>query len=424
MKRYWAAALFAVFIVGAIGSYYIQAASDRLPTFRLETLEGDGSEAAHLMLRGQYENEPYFEAVDVAAKGSRYEVERSIFRRLSEDWYRSDHKLDKLIRQYPNFMRGNVWADYDDDDMLVRVKLVHMFKVDLVKPGYRFKVDKLDKRSDKIISFEAEITDAAANKATRIIDVQRFGTVLKIAVEIADVNEAGVTISPEIRIYDIDMEQREITGSTFVEYGLIQDPGQEIKVNQAWSGDWTAPSGYLVLDAYAMGPQAVSVNDAGSANEADRETAIEMQKIITKRQLIVYSYADGKTSLIPVDVEREGENSQSNAYADDSSLLWVHKSTERVAYKLYDLADAKLIHEGQMTSRTLNAETIENLSFGPNRIYLYLRSTSRHEVASVNTGNGNVVYRGAVTLDGLEEVRKKSMLSKLRFFVIDMVTEE
>jgi hypothetical protein len=66
LKRYWAAGAFAIFIVVAIGTYYIQISMNRLPEFRLERLEGDPAEAANLVLKGNYRADRYNRYTDQA----------------------------------------------------------------------------------------------------------------------------------------------------------------------------------------------------------------------------------------------------------------------------------------------------------------------------------------------------------------------
>ncbi|WP_276356306.1 hypothetical protein [Cohnella caldifontis] len=416
MKKYAIAAVFAAFIVLVIGIYYVQAAGERNPQFRLVATEGDAKEADSLVLWGWYTDAPYSERVKVSASGSRYYGELSYFGRMKEEFIHNVPPIDRLVRQYPDFMREDRTADYQDDELLVRVKSDPWFQADKADATRGLAFDFLDKRTKRTRSLRADLPENAAFNGYGVIDVQRSGDSFKVAMYYENLRAGGTRGTPEIRIYDVNPENGGITGSVTVDSGLQPADGQELILREVQSYDWTLPSGYLVLDASLMEVRKIDETESANGVRASAAGQVEVE-----RRLVVYRYDTGTVDVVTLPVEPLNEQTRESLYRVGAEVLRIRLSSESAVIQGYGLGDMKLHYEKTLSARDLQAESITQSVAGPNRLYLLLQEQDRPAVAAMDPEGGNIVFRGEAALDDAEEGKSASpLLNNLRLYSLYM----
>jgi hypothetical protein len=409
MKRFAIAAVFAAFIVLVIGIYYVQAAGDRSPRFRLAAVEGDPQEARSIELLGWYRNAPYSENVKVNAEGSQYYDELSLFDRLHGVWSRELTPIDRLIFQYPDFMRANRAADYQDDGLLVRVQTNARFEVGKSRVTHSLKFDLLDKKTRRTRSLRADLPENAGYNGLGILDVQRSGDGLKVAVEYDILRNDGTRGTPEIRVYDIRLDDGSVTGSQVVHYGLQPAEGQEIYLSMARLYDWTLPSDSLVLEAVMT-----EVRNDGEAESANHFRASVGRSDAVERRLVVYRYDTGDVRSAALPVEPPDAPFSERLYQIGGDALIVKWSAKTAVVQVYGLSDARMKYEKTLTARDMQADSILNINPLPDRLYLLLQTQDRPAVAAFDPAGGQIVFRGLVEADeGAEGTDGNALLRNL-----------
>jgi hypothetical protein len=409
MKRFAIAAVFAAFIVLVIGIYYVQAAGDRSPQFRLTAVEGDPQEARSIVLLGWYRNAPYSENVKVYAEGSQYFDELSLFDRLQGVWSRELTPVDRLIFRYPEFMRANRAADYQDDGLLVRVQTNARFEAGKTRVTHSLKFDLLDKKTRRTRSLRADLPENDGFNGIGILDVQRSGDGLKVAVEYDILRNDGTRGTPEIRVYDIRLDDGSVAGSQIVQYGLQSVEGQEIHLSMARSYDWTLPSDSLVLEAVMTEDR----ND-GEAESANQFLASAGRSVAVERRLVVYRYDTGDVRSVALPIEPPDGQYFERLYQIGSEALDVKWSAKAAVVQSYDLADAIMKYEKTLAARDLQADSILNIHSVADRLYLLLQSKDAPAVAAIDPSGGQIVFRGMVEADeGAEGADGNALLRNL-----------
>lgn len=407
MKRYLATAAFAAFIVCSIGVYYVQASLERLPQFRLAMVNGEEAEGKPLMLRTQFLNGAYSEFIEITSSGSRYESERSWIEgmRAKYNWYRHIPSIDRLIDQFPSFMRGNPTADFQDDEGVVRVGLTAHFQVGSPVLNYGLDMDILDKKTKRSRTLKVDLPKEEAFNGRSILDVQRAGSVLKVAVQL-DKIDGGNRGRPGVRVYEIDGESGKILGSALVEYGMTADEDREIRIDALSGYDWTQPSGYLVLDISMNSKEAEATRHTSEGVVA---TAYRLTQ--EQRQLTIYEYATGDVKSVPLPATPANDSERTDLFHIGDYV--VQTSVDELGVKMasYRLADAKLMVETSWTKEALQADSgIFARIAGPDRLSMMFQSGGSPNVVLVDPANGEITYRGAVTLDGVQEDERAALL--------------
>jgi len=407
VKRYLAIAAFAAFIACTIGVYYVQASLERLPQFRLATLDGDAAEGKSLVFGAIFRNGAYSERLEITDKGSRYESERSWLEstRANYDGYRRIPSIDRLIDQFPNFMRGNPTADYQDEEWLVRLGLTAHFEAGSQALIYGLNIDILDKTTKRSRTLKAELPQEEAFNGRSILDVQRAGSTLKVAIQLDAIN-GGNRGRPEVRVYDVDGTSGQVLGSTPVEYGMTAADNQEIRMEAVTDYDWTQPSGYLALDISVNSKEAEAFRQT---SEGPVATAYRFTQMV--RQLTIYEYATGVVREIPLPAAPADDSERTNLFHIGDYGVQLSINELSVKMSSYRLADAKLLYEKSWANETLEAESrIFARIAGPDRLSLVYPSDDSPNVVLVNPTNGEIAYRGAVTLDGVQDDERAVLL--------------
>ncbi|MBW5444930.1 hypothetical protein GE107_02475 [Cohnella sp. CFH 77786] len=412
-KRYWASGLLAAFIILSIGIYYIQAASSHLPQFRLAALEGNEAEAEGLVLSAYYNHDALGEQAEITASGTRYESERPFLDRVGdlEGWMGSVQPIGRLTLQYPRFMRGRAFAEYlDDEAWVIRAELEPEYGVDLLKPSYRFRIDMLDKKTGKSRSFRADLPESKFDSKS-IIDLQRFGTTIKAAVQYEVIGMDGRRRESEIRIYDIDLNEEKITGSAKVDFGTSAGDGREIRIFRVFEYHWTKPSDSLALEVSVMDVSDLESKDGTSGGIANQNATAVRQPVMAEHRLVIYHYGTGevKQTSLPLSLP----DASQNLFRTGPVVLWTRSDGQALDLKGYRASDAALAFEKKLTARVLGAESIGQTAIGPDRLYLALTASGTPEVAAVDPADGHLAFRGAVTIDGVDENEKKRLLSSI-----------
>jgi len=110
-------------VLATLGYYYAYASDERLPSFKLETIEGDAKEGAALSLIGSYNRSMESKMLSVTTEGSEYAPRDTIANLLpwERPWTPESPDLEAILKEHPNFMRGKSASRgwYRDEEMLV-----------------------------------------------------------------------------------------------------------------------------------------------------------------------------------------------------------------------------------------------------------------------------------------------------------------
>lgn len=140
----WVGAL-ALFSIAALGVYYGYASDERLPSFHLETVKGDPTIGAAIVLDGSYVGRKGNRPMKVDAEGNRYtdanRVGRLFILPFSKTYSAS---TEALIKAHRGFMRGKEYGVLEQtDELLLYVEVVPKQGVAKVK------LSVLNKKTEK-----------------------------------------------------------------------------------------------------------------------------------------------------------------------------------------------------------------------------------------------------------------------------------
>ncbi|MDG0793725.1 hypothetical protein OMP38_25010 [Cohnella ginsengisoli] len=121
----WAGAL-ALFSIVALGVYYGYASDERLPSFHLETVEGDPSFGWEIQLDGSYIGRRGNRSMKVDAEGTRYSDANRVGRLFIWPFSKTyNASMEALIQAHREFMRGKEYGTLEqNDDKLIYAELV------------------------------------------------------------------------------------------------------------------------------------------------------------------------------------------------------------------------------------------------------------------------------------------------------------
>jgi len=377
MKRYVISACFACFVVLAIGLFLGLASAKGLPGFRLETAAGDGKEAEALLLAGWYQNGPYAERVTIGAEGSEYESERSGYERFRAGSISVSAipELVRLTEAYPGFMRGRTHAStlldyYHDDEWVIRLQASLTLVIgDRMAGFHNFRIDMLDKKTGRKRSLTAPLPDVLRNRQAVVADIQKIGDKLHTALITFPWPFNGQREDAELRVYQISLQDGEVTGGE----PLLLFPGgaddQVIRVGEVREPDMTAPRKYLLLKAYAP-------------DSDDR--------------ILLYSYEQGKTHTLTLPAKSPEFSGSLQYYRDDSALVRLLFAADEIRMERYRLPGFEREREILLTPEDLRAETFQNFAWGENRLYILHDANGLPAVSALDLTDGNVIWRGVV----------------------------
>ncbi|KIL40860.1 hypothetical protein SD70_10510 [Gordoniibacillus kamchatkensis] len=242
MKRYWLSILLAPLIVAGVGSYYVQAAANRLPEFVLQQQSGDGRAADGVTLRGSYGNREMRETVSIDAQGSEYSRERHLFQKLGIDW--SGTQLGSLIESYPQFMRGKreIRSLYEDDARVAYANVERNKEAN--KRNFRFAVSVLDKKQQRTVSYEAAVPDGERYELILVNDVLAAGEQLKVVTVNYLKNKPA-----EIHMYTLGLQSGQTPADRTLPYDNTGTPGIETVLKPQTISKPMGPGKYAVVYA-------------------------------------------------------------------------------------------------------------------------------------------------------------------------------
>lgn len=423
MRKYLAAAIFAAFTVCTISIYYVQASLERLPQFRLETVSGDESEGNALVLRGAYRSGEYWESLKVDAAGSDYENEQSWSEQMNRSLYLHDPIIYRLIDKFPEFMRDYRSADYEDEEFVIRADWIPRFTVDRSTLTYAIHMDILDKStkrtrklkvslSDTDTAIRGNVVQAGMFNRSNVLDVQRIGDVLKVAVYLEH-SPDGWLITSVIRVYDIDWTSGQVIKTYDVEHDMKVGDNQEISVSVLKEHDWTLPHTSLALEIVLMNVEA--------DNHINTNPAVLTRRLTTeKQQLMIYDYVSGHTHTIPLTLDDPEQGRDSSVYRIGDFAVQVKAQVDgSVNVSSYRLTDGAAMFDKHWSPGELQAdEHISAGAAGPNRLYLLYKSGGTPVVTLVDPESGQFVYEGIMTVDGVEENKKLALLNNLNIYSV------
>jgi hypothetical protein len=127
MRKYMVTAFLVVFAVVTIGTYYVQAAQETPPNYKLTTVQGDASLVEDIVVNGNYLSKDSVFGIKrayITTNGTDYPDEKLT---ISQSLNRKPVKtqLDRWIEEHRQFMRGktNTAGFYENEEMLAYVNM-------------------------------------------------------------------------------------------------------------------------------------------------------------------------------------------------------------------------------------------------------------------------------------------------------------
>ena len=227
IKRYWLLVVLIPFCVLAIGTYYVSGAGDQKPDYYLETIKGQESDGASLLVQGQLNGK----MISISTQGTESESEQlSYLERLDTKFYYQG-QLNKLLKENRSFMRGksDVNAFYEDDKVLAYVAPespndTSKGQSNLLKISVKWKLEKAN------ASFDIQ-ADKRNDEIMRIYDVQVKDQVMKVLV---NRQQRGNNLHPQFTdagydVYTIDLSNNSLLSSEKITPANTQENTNQIR---------------------------------------------------------------------------------------------------------------------------------------------------------------------------------------------------
>lgn len=374
MRRYLLSIVLVLFAVTGIGAYFAYGASDRLPEFRLVTLQGDEAVGENIRLGGSYGGRMRSQFLSVEVRGSYYDRDRS----LAQQWREradADPEIAALIRDHRRFMRGKpryAWALqnlHKDREWLIYADAA-LYRRGPSAWDVVATIEMLPLSGGEARRYEVTLDQVSANRGGYVRDVARIGEELHLILRVGNDQFAD---------YILDMSGR-----------LIR------KVNLAGGDGEPVNSANRYLTAYPV-PAEDSLVIAVTETDPDTGYARNMR-------FMRYDYASGEAAdlaELAVD-QKEGETAAVYPAGDQFAVI-VHDA-QMIRWQLVS-ADGKAIlsPEQSATAEALGGKEIRDADVADEAAYVLMKDGVHHVVAAVDLRSGALLYSGRVELTGAAE---------------------
>lgn len=382
MRRYLLSIVLVLFAATGIGSYFAYGAADRLPEFRLVTIQGDEAIGERIRLMGSYGGRMRSQFLQVDAQGSVYDRDRSIVEKWREQasLARVEPELASLIREHRHFLRGKPRYSWilqnlhKDEEWLIFAEAMLYRRApsawDLVAT-----IEMLPLDGGKMRRYELILDQTSENTGGYLKDVARIGEELHLIVQVRN--------------------------GQYFDYILDMNGSLLRKVNLARGGD-----GVMIAN-HEFGAFTSSLDDgllmADSITEPDTGR-------VQNLKFYRYHYASSEFSdlaELAVD-QQEGESVAVRLIGDDIAVI-IHDS-ERVRWHLLSADEKEEPRSSDpITAEALGGKEIKTVVAAGNIAYLLLKHDLHPVAVAVDLEEGAIVYSGKVELVGPAEEAEKEL---------------
>ncbi|AJY75460.1 hypothetical protein [Paenibacillus beijingensis] len=393
MKRYALSILLGLLIVAGVGSYYVYNAADRLPQYRLMTLEGNADEAAKIELSGHYGGRMRSESLTVGIDGSDYSSRESVFSKSffgARRWFTERYGMKQLIAEHRQFMRGKGWpfGFYKDKEWLIYVQPAILNRD---KPAQRavLNVSLLHLDSGKSQNFET-IVGGGPSFISGSYDVQRLGNELHIVAAQSywpeqSADHTADSLKIEYYDYVVNMTSGQLIREVKLDPGFVNTKEIEYRIDVATGSNNVEPSAYCLL---VVNENKVWTNEHGKNSER------------IAAHLYSYSYKTGQLTALPETLS-EGKLGPRFNYSLTGNQLYSHDSSPGIIrLKTYNLETGVTGKEMTITAKQLGADKIDNAVLEDDRLYILMHRSRTALAAVVNAMDGTVLYKGEAVYNG------------------------
>ncbi|MCI3920071.1 hypothetical protein MO973_07495 [Paenibacillus sp. TRM 82003] len=389
VKRYALPFALGAFVLVALGAYYVHGATDRLPEFRLATVEGDPAEASGLKLSGSFIGRRGSAPVVVTADGSDYRDERSLYRNVVTDaraWFAGHPDLAEMLEQHRGFMRGKGWGSgfYRDEDMI-------LYAMDVAEAGaasstIRVNVERLDLASGRTASFTAPIKLPEGYDYGSVMDVQRFGDDLHLLMQFSgDTMQVADSV---VRDYVFDIRDGSLLREVSLEHSVVPAEGDRLRLRVTTERLPSDPENFVIVDVIEEEIEEVFEGGYSSKTRSIR--------------FFAYDYRTGALrETMPANEEPAASVSEesSEAYKGESVNSLDDGVFSRITYR----DDRLAVTRERLDTGETTYTAFENAPFDIHRIdsvelqadkLLVLSQQEVPTVAVLGLPDGNLLYRG------------------------------
>lgn len=396
-----------LFVLVTLGYYYAYASDERLPSLKLETIEGDAEEGAALSLLGSYNRSMQTRMLTVTTDGSEYAQRDTLVDLLpwERPWTPDSPDLKAILKEHPNFMRGKSepmgW--YRDKEMLVYAAADNGGSDGRI----RLKVEVLNESSGKTKRYSVAVEDSQSYTYPYTADVQRVGGQLHVLVfmqhtEVADRVRDAIGLN-EVWDYVLDLEDGSLLARNNLTEGLKAESGAdaELRIAPIAEGSLAAPSEYALIEVTDIKVKQLAHNTQEINNLGTR--------------LYSYSYRTGERKLlVPFKTTTSGSGFFCTLYGNQASISQSGETPGTFAWTLFDVATGEKKADLTVTAKQLGGTSIGTAFIAHGRVYALVYDADSQQggggsmAAVLDAATGQVLYRGkAVITDSERDVNKE-----------------
>lgn len=211
MKKYVSLIILPLFIIVMIGYFYIevQSATKYYPRYQFEKISGNEAVVKDLVVTGEFSYDAFgFESFQVDSEGTTYYHDESFLRKNYYGY--QEFKLESLINNYRNFMRGKapfVQYFYETDEMVAYSSVLS----DITGFDYtNFKIAVLDKSTKDVDEFTVPIPNVDDYYNVTVEQVYLDSNEIYIITINERMNNEGMTSAEDVHVYVFDFEKEEM----------------------------------------------------------------------------------------------------------------------------------------------------------------------------------------------------------------------
>ncbi|QJD83096.1 hypothetical protein [Cohnella herbarum] len=397
MKRYWLSALLGLFAVVAISTYYIYGATEKLPVYKLQTIEGDENVIADVNLYGWYGGVLHSESMDLSLEGTNYNVDMSLYEKHvknARSWTSSQKGYKELKKEHRNFMRGKSAMDqfYKDKEWLIYVKATLDYNYDHIddKEEAILKIDLLNEKTGKVNRYQTTIKDSSIYTWMTIEDVQRIDDQIHILTtqRAMNIGEEDRNSTAELHVYVVDMNSGDLIKNETLKHGITATDKEDIILSSVSNEIRSEPGEVVVLRI-----RKEKAEDHLEGNVYSMESQSD--------HLFAYSYRTGKLTML-TEYFLKGNTALLPDYTLNGNILSsLVYDTNAITIARYDIvANKKLPGLHELTAQQLGVNEIASVTIGNGHVYALLRKGEHTELAVLEATSGKVLYRGQPTYKG------------------------
>lgn len=207
--KYAKSIFLSVVVLVTIGTFYIQSilATENHETFKFETISGNEQELEEVMMLVEYGNNEIQQNFEVTFEGTAKQDNQTVFQRMQTNYntfHRYDPIVEKLISEYPKFMRGKYYLDYtrfyEDEDSVVYVEDKH--------------IEILDKDTGEITDFQLDFPRDVSSGY--IYDIQMTGDKLKVFTAHSREDSGN-----DLHVFTVDVESQSLVSDQIIQYSPV-----------------------------------------------------------------------------------------------------------------------------------------------------------------------------------------------------------